>query len=221
MKRIITWLLVGVVAGLAGGYLYTSCKDGPLKRENAALKKEIADMKIVQTELEAQSLGEIQGLLEQIGGLQGNIDSLMFVNVGLENKLSAGAHAIAERNLEIETLKVDAQAAIDANPAVRRLFEAYEAGRIEDKTQIFNLGQQVVTWKDAFGESEKKYLAQLKISDNYKGLWEGEKALRLKVEQRLALQDVRIVSLENKFRLTGICGISVAAVAVVLLVSHR
>jgi hypothetical protein len=61
----------------------------------------------------------------------------------LEHKLSAGAHAIVKRDLEIETLKVDAAAAIEANPAVKRLFEAYEAGRIEDKAQIFNLTKQV------------------------------------------------------------------------------
>jgi len=61
----------------------------------------------------------------------------------LEHKLSAGAHVIVKRDLEIETLKVDAAAAIEANPAVKRLFEAYEAGRIEDKAQIFNLTKQV------------------------------------------------------------------------------
>jgi len=61
----------------------------------------------------------------------------------LEHQASAGAQAIAERDLEIETLKVDAQAVIAANPAVKRLVDAFELGRKEDKAQIFTLKAQI------------------------------------------------------------------------------
>ena len=63
--------------------------------------------------------------------------------IELERQASAGSQAIAERDLELETLKVDAAAVIAANPAVKRLFEAYELGRKEDKAQIFTLKAQI------------------------------------------------------------------------------
>jgi len=207
MKKIITWLIVGVLVGLVGGYFYSSCKDGPLKRENAALKEEITEMKVVQTELEAHSLGEIQKLLEQIGGLQGNIDSLMFVNVGLENDLSASqAHAAA---LEAQTgpLLAEVQPFLDANPRVKELVMNLMAQVATGKDQVFTLSKQVETWKGAFANSELKGLDYKKGMDAYRVLWEGEKALRQKIEIRLNLQSKRVGILEGRIKLTSMAGV--------------
>jgi hypothetical protein len=221
MKKIITWLIAGIVAGLVGGYLIQSCRDAPLKKENAQLKADIAPMKVAQTELEASSAAQISALLENIGTLQGNIDSLMTVNADLETDLENSRQDAAALEAQAGILMAEVQPAIDANPKLKVFVGNLLAQIANGKDQIFTLTKQVETWKGAFISSEGKYQAQLKISDNYKVLWEGENALRLKVEQRLAIQDLRIVSLENKFRLIGIGGIAVAAVAVVLLVSHR
>ena len=207
MKKIITWLIVGVLVGLVGGYFYSSCKDGPLKRENAALKEEITEMKVVQTELEAHSLGEIQKLLEQIGGLQGNIDSLMTANVGLENDLSASqAHAAA---LEAQTgpLLAEVQPVLDANPRVKELVMNLMAQVATGKDQVFTLSKQVETWKGAFANSELKGLDYKKGMDAYRVLWEGEKALRQKIEIRLNLQSKRVGILEGRIKLTSMAGV--------------
>lgn len=221
MKKAIGWIIFGIIAGLVGGYFYTSCKDGPLKKENAQLKVEIADMKVVQTQLEETSLKQIARLLDQIGGLQGNIDSLMFVNVGLENDLAVARARTTELEAAAGPLLTEVQPVLDANPRVKELVMNLLGQVASGKDQIFTLTKQVETWKGAFSSSELKGLDYKKGMDVYKGLWEGEKSLRMKVEQRLALQDLRVVSLENKFRLTGIGGIAVGIAVVVLLVSHR
>jgi len=217
MKKIITWLIVGVLAGLVGGYFYSSCKDGPLKKENAALKEEIAAMKVVQTELEAHSLGEIQKLLEQIGGLQGNIDSLMFVNVGLENDLTVARARTAELEAAAGPLLAEVQPVLDANPRVKELVMNLLAQVASGKDQFSLATKKADTWEQAYVNSEKKYQAQLKISETYKVLWEGEKGLRQKIEIRLNLQSKRVGILEGRVKLTSTAGVVVGGVALLAI----
>jgi hypothetical protein len=61
----------------------------------------------------------------------------------LERKLAAGAQAQAARDAEIARLTTDAQAAIEANPAIRALVEAFTLGRQEDRARILKLERQV------------------------------------------------------------------------------
>jgi len=221
MKTIITWLIVGVLAGLIGGYFYSSCKDGPLKRENAALKEEIADMKVVQTELEAHSLGEIQKLLEQIRGLQGNIDSLMTVNVDLENDLAVARGRATEIEAQAGPLLAEVQPVLDANPRVKELVMNLMAQVATGKDQIFTLSKQVETWKAAFFNSALKGLDYKKGMDVYKALWEGEKALRQKIEIRLNLQDKRVGILEGRIKLTSMAGAALGAAGLAAILFLR
>jgi len=61
----------------------------------------------------------------------------------LEHQASAAAQGRAERDLEIEALKTNTAAAIVANPAIRRLVDAFELGRAEDHAEIFTLKAQI------------------------------------------------------------------------------
>ena len=219
MKKIITWLIVGIVAGLVGGYLFQSCRDAPLKKENAQLKADIALMKVVQTELEASSAKEIAALLENIGTLQGNIDSLMTVNAELEVDLENSRQDAANLEAQAGILMAEVQPAIDANPKLRLFVGNLLAQIANGKDQIFTLTKQVETWKDAFANSELKGLGYKEGMDVYKGLWEGEKGLRQKIEIRLNLQDKRVGILGGRIRLTstvGVVGVGVALLAILL-----
>ena len=221
MKKIIPWIIAGALACLFGGYFYSSCRDALLREENARLEAVIEDMKVIQTELEAHSLGEIQKLLEQIGGLQGNIDSLMFVNVGLENDLSASqAHAAA---LEAQTgpLLAEVQPVLDANPRVKELVMNLMAQVATGKDQVFTLSKQVETWKGAFANSELKGLDYKKGMDAYRVLWEGEKALRQKIEIRLNLQSKRVGILEGRIKLTSMAGAGALAAGLAAILFLR
>lgn len=220
MKKIITWLIVGIVAGLAGGYFIQSCRDAPLKKENAQLKADIALMKVVQTELEESSTKQIADLLEQIGGLQGNIDSLMTVNADLETDLENSRQDAAALEAQAGILMAEVQPVIDANPKLKLFVETILAQVANGKDQIFTLAKQVETWKGAFVSSEGKYQAQIKISADYKGLWEGEKGLRQKIEIRLNLQDKRVGILGARIRLTSTVGVVGAAVGLLAILLH-
>jgi hypothetical protein len=64
----------------------------------------------------------------------------------------------------------------------------------------------------------KQYQAALSIGEEYKGLWNQEKSLRLKAETGLNLQDKRILVLGKQVRLTKVLsGTAVAVVACLFL----
>lgn len=217
MKKIITWLIVGILAGLVGGYFIQSCRDAPLKKENAQLKADIALMKVVQTELETSSAKQIADLLDQIGGLQGNIDSLMTINGDLETTLETLGQTAADLGAQAEALKAEVQPAIDANPKLKLFVGNLLAQIANGRDQIFTLTKQVETWKSAFANSELISLDYKKGMETYKALWEGEKALRQKIEIRLNLQDKRVGILEGRIRLTSTAAVVIGAGALVAI----
>jgi SMC interacting uncharacterized protein involved in chromosome segregation len=219
MKKTLTWLIAGVVAGLVGGYLIQSCRDAPLKKENAQLKVEIAEMKVIQTELEKISKSGIEMLLEQIKSLQGNIDSLMTVNAQQEAKIAGFEQTTSELEGENRELRTEVQPVIDANPQLKAFVANLDLTIATQKKVIFTLKEQVGTWMDAYTNSEGKYQTEKKISLEYKGLWEGEKGLRQKIEIRLSLQDRRVGILGVRIKLTStvaVVGAGVALLAILL-----
>jgi uncharacterized protein YneF (UPF0154 family) len=217
MKKVLFWLVIGLLAGAIGGYFVTDCRDAPLKRENAALKEEISVQKLEFETLEKFSAAKVSGLLEQIGGLQGNIDSLMFANVGLENALEGHRRTVEVQSAEIRELRTaEVEELMERYPALR----AYDLAKdrlIETKDKmIFTLVKQVETWKDAFANSEKKYQAQVEITGIERAQKEAVKALLQKVETRLSLQDRRVALLERRQLWTVGSG-ALVVVAVVLV----
>ena len=210
MKKALFWLVIGLVAGAIGGYFVTDCRDAPLKKENAALKDEITVKALEVETLERLSAAKVAGLVEQIGGLQGNVDSLMFVNVGLENKLEGLRRVSEAQSVEIRELRTaEVEELMERYPALK----AYDLAKdrlIETRDRmIFTLAKQVETWKDAFANSEKKSEAKDEIIEIVTAERDAQKGLRLMVEKRLSIQDLRVISLERKSRLT--VGASVVA----------
>jgi len=88
-------------------------------------------------------------------------------------------------------------------------WEQAEAAIVDKDEMIANLRQQVSTWKSAFTlareQSEakdeiifnltEKYNVQVKISAEYKALWQGEKALRTNAELRIGVLEKQAGSL--------------------------
>lgn len=220
MKKAALFILVGILIGLLCGYIYLTKKEAPLKKENAALKEEITAMKVDQQHLEEQSSKKIEELLSEIGGLQGNIDSLMTVNNDLENDLAASKQDAAQLEAAAAMLQAEVQPAIDANPKLKEFVGNLMGQIASGKEQISVLAKQVGTWRGAFANSEKKGLLIQAESDTYKALWTGEKALRQKVELRLNLQTKRVSLLQGRLRLTTTGGLLIAGVVLATTLLH-
>lgn len=220
MKKAAKWLIIGILAGAVAGWVITSLLDAPLKKENAQLKDQIAAVKVDLEILEKTLTAEREALLEQIGGLQGNIDSLMTVNVGLENDLLASQQSTADLEAHAAALQEEVQPVLDANPKVRELVLNLMAQVAGGKDQVLILAKQKENLEEALVNSENKYLAQVKMTDTYKVQLEREAALRQLVETRLSLQDKRVGVLERRQKLTiGGAGLAVGAAVLTAILS--
>lgn len=218
--KTLKWLIIGILAGAALGYFVPSCRDSKLKRENADLKAQITEQTLEVEALEKTHSAERDALLEQIGGLQGNIDSLMTVNAELETQLSDEQVTGAQIGAQVNALVTEVQPVLDANPRVKELVLTLMAQVANKDSQIFTLSSQKKNLQDALVSSGQKFQAQLKITDTYKADWESELGLRRMVETRLNLQDRRVGILERRSKLTiGGAALAVGAAALLSILS--
>jgi hypothetical protein len=102
--------------------------------------------------------------------------------IELEATADTQTQVIAARDANLDRLRSDAQAAIAANPQVKALVDAYEAGRVEDKALIFTLKSGWEAEKAVSQAKDIKILALTDQRDTWKKTYEDEHALRLACE---------------------------------------
>ena len=141
MKKLLVPVLC-LILGAAAGSIITLKACGPDKAywiERAVYDRDVKDRQDrLDNALGLLAEKEIERQEEQAATAAANERVLE-----LERQASAAAQDRAERDLDIETLKTDAAAAIAANPAIRRLVDAFELGRAEDRAEIFTLKKQI------------------------------------------------------------------------------
>ncbi len=218
MKNFIVGFLCGMIVVAVGGYFITGWIDKELKKKNDELKIEIAEGLAKLNAAEKDAKEKIAAATEVIGNLQGNIDSLMTVIAEKDKKIEANEKTNGTLEAENAKMKADVQPALDANPKLAQYVANLELMHKNDRDEIFTLKEKAKSWEDAFVNSEKKFQAQVKITVEYKALWEGEKEQRQRVESRLRIQDKRVSILEKRSILTIGSGV-VAVVAVVVVAS--
>jgi hypothetical protein len=141
-KKLLPAVLIAFAIGAAIGSFITLKSCGPDKGywvERAVYDRDAKDRQDrLDNALGLLAEKEIERLEQQAATSAANERIL-----DLELQASAAAQGRAERDLEIKELKTDAAAAIAANPAIRRLVEAFELGRSEDHAEIFTLKKQI------------------------------------------------------------------------------
>lgn len=218
MKRYFIGAIVGILLTLLGGHFYTKWRMGDLKKKNAALKEEIS---VMTTSLANYNLGsdkKIEALLKQIGGLQGNVDSLMFANANLEADLASQTHETEAAEANAAALQTEIQPVLDANPKVREAFEAKDRVIISLKAENFSLREQRQNDQKIIFSLTEKYEAQVQISKEYLGKLKETRGLLAKVELRLNLQDKRVAFLEtlSKWKTAGLVLVGAAGLALAI-----
>ena len=169
-------------------------------------KGEYAESKRIyeaDAQIKLATIAELQG---QNALLQGSIDSANTIIANLEGKQGEATNAIGHLTTALGQAKTDAERV----PILAALVDEWKGK--------FTLAQAQIAEKDKIIFSlTNKYNNQLRISEEYSGLWGKEKTLRLKAEIGLNLQDKRIRILEKKSKLIQY-GAVVAIVATVFLV---
>ena len=125
----------------------------------------------------------------------GAVDSANMVIANLEAKKEQAETALVSARQGWDTLSVEAQSKLVA------LDTAWKGK--------FTLAQSTIAEKDKIILSLTGQLdLQVKITDEYKAMYEGERALRINCDLGLALKDSRINQLERKNKLKNILGIA-------------
>lgn len=211
--------LIGILIGLAAGYIYSSCRASKWKADAANWKAEYEKQKVVVAESEAASNGRIAELLEKIGGLQGNIDSLVFANAGLEELLADKEHANGELQEEAELLKAEVQPVLDANPKVAALVSNLQEQIGNKDSIIFTLREQRENDQKIIFSLTQKYEGQVQISMEYMAQLKDTKGLLRTAELRLNLLEKRVawLGIQGDWKTLGLVAAVTATVLSIVL----
>lgn len=198
------WFAIGaVLLAIAVGYVV--CDRPRLMDKISYWRGQYEEQKKVamaDAQIKLATIAELEG---QNALLQGGIDSANTIIVGLEEAQADHNTAIGHLTTALGQAKTDAERV----PILTAMVEEWKGK--------FTLAQSEI------GELKKvnfslttQYQNEIKISGNYKSLWESEKNLRLKCELEIGLQDKRISSLQRQVKLTRVA-VLVAVVATLFL----
>lgn len=197
MKKYLIGGVVGALLALVAGYLWKGHEADRLAIENTVLTEQLAQAKTEHQKWLEDAMKYIEGQDAQINELQGMTDSLMTVNADLENEINSLHGSSAAALAEAAALRAEVQPALDANPKLKTYVLHLEKVIRDQSDEIELYMKYTENWKQVAANSEKKYLAQVQISDTYKAAIDREAALRKATEQRLSLQDKRIALLSK------------------------
>jgi len=167
MKKYIVGFIIGALVAIAVSNLVGVWQDAKLKDENAGLKADIKELDLKWASLEATSNKKIADLLESIGGLNGNIDSLMFVNSNLEEANRKRERENSAISAENKKMKTEIQPVLDANPRVKEFVSNLETINENQAKVIFTLKEQRTNDQSIILSWSEKYIAQVRISEEY------------------------------------------------------
>ena len=137
--------------------------------------------------------------------LQSSIDSANTIIVGLEEAQGDKDTTIGHLTTALGQAKTDAERV----PILTAMVEEWKGKFTLAQSEIGEL-------KKINFDLKTQYLNEIKVSEEYRNLWQSEKGLRLKAEGGLNLSDKRISSLQKQVKLTRVVSL-VAVVATLFL----
>jgi hypothetical protein len=194
------WPIIAVAVFIVGA-VYVLWNPPSTKDALEYWRGSYSELKRITATDEFIKLKVITDLREQNSLLQGSIDSANTIIAHLEEGKANAEAALKKAREGWDSLSAEAQAKL------HELDKAWIA-----KFDI--LQGQYDALKGANFDLQTQYQTELKISANYRSLFESEKSLRLKCEDGISLSDKRIASLSKQVKLwKGIAVVAVVATA--------
>ncbi len=195
-------IIVGVV--IIVGAIYVLWNPPSTKVKYEYWKGSYAELKRITATDEFVKLKIITDLREQNALLQSSIDSANTIIAHLEEGKADAEAALTKAREGWDALSAEAQSKLhELDEAWAKKFDILQGQYDALKTANFDLQTQ--------------YRTELKISGEYRSLWENEKSLRLKCEAGIGLSDKRIASLNRTIRLTRYAALAVIVATVFLV----
>jgi hypothetical protein len=157
---------------------------------------------MADAQIKLATIAELEG---QNALLQSSIDSANTIIVGLEEAQGDRDTAIGHLTTALGQAKTDAERV----PILTAMVDEWKGK--------FTLAQaETGELKRVNFDLKTQYQNEIKVSAEYRNLWQSEKGLRLKAEDGLGLFDKKVASLQRKVKTTQLVAVAVV-LAVVLL----
>ena len=157
---------------------------------------------LADAQIKLATIAELEG---QNALLQGGIDSANTIIVGLEEAIGHKDIHLSELDEALVQAKTDAERV----PILMAMVEEWKGKFTLAQSEIGELKGQVFSLTT-------QYQNEIKVSAEYRNLWQSEKGLRLKAEDGLGLFGKKVASLNRKVKMTRLVAVAVV-LAVVLL----
>ncbi len=184
MKRLVSPVVIGALV-----FAVLVLLDGrhQMGREISAWRAENTSLRKANAEAEAASRAAIADLEAANATLAGEADSLATVIASKDGTIAALRGKVAATKAETALLRTEIQPVLDANPKVSELVTSLDATIALQSALIMEQQELVTTLKRRVELGDERLANQVAIGDEWRAMYERERALRVNCEQGLGL----------------------------------
>ena len=213
MKKALTIVAI-VLAVAAVVSFFRSCQaDAALKQAKADYEelRRIAD---ADHAMSKDHIAELEASQEELKGM---IDSQATIIASKEATISSLKKSVVASNATTEALRNEVQPVLDQNPKVAQLVASLDAGILLRDTLITEQTTVINSLKERIALGDQRFDNQVKISNEWKAMYEREQTLRVAAENLFKLSERRV----SRNKLVTKVALGVAAGAVIYSVVHK
>ena len=213
MKKALTIVAIVLAVAAVVSFVRSCQADAALKQAKADYEelRRIAD---ADHAMSKDHIAELEASQEELKGM---IDSQATIIASKEATISSLKKSVVASNATTEALRNEVQPVLDQNPKVAQLVASLDAGILLRDTLITEQTTVINSLKERIALGDQRFDNQVKISNEWKAMYEREQTLRVAAENLFKLSERRV----SRNKLVTKVALGVAAGAVIYSVVHK
>ena len=213
MKKALTIVAIVLAVAAVVSFVRSCQADAALKQAKADYEelRRIAD---ADHAMSKDHIAELEASQEELKGM---IDSQATIIASKESTISSLKKSVVASNATTEALRNEVQPVLDQNPKVAQLVASLDAGILLRDTLITEQTTVINSLKERIALGDQRFDNQVKISNEWKAMYEREQTLRVAAENLFKLSERRV----SRNKLVTKVALGVAAGAVIYSVVHK
>ena len=213
MKKALTIVAIVLAVAAVVSFVRSCQADAALKQAKADYEelRRIAD---ADHAMSKDHIAELEASQEELKGM---IDSQATIIASKEATISSLKKSVVASNATTEALRNEVQPVLDQNPKVAQLVASLDAGILLRDTLITEQTTVINSLKERIALGDQRFDNQVKISNEWKSMYEREQTLRVAAENLFKLSERRV----SRNKLVTKVALGVAAGAVIYSVVHK